>query len=123
MFRARLAYHHPVSTRPRFALLAGLTFTLAGCPRQATFRVTHPALINATQVGNTYSVGAIAVDPQYVTFPESADELRMDLAQRIQNSLNPSVHFMPMGGGLTVMGNLIQLQYRESISENAHTCS
>jgi hypothetical protein len=101
-------------------VLAGAALlATAACARTATFRVTHPALINAAAVGNTMTVGGFADNGH----PMAAEEIRTNLATRIANSLNRSIRLLPAGGGITITGAILANDYTESFTRNTRTCT
>jgi hypothetical protein len=108
---------------PRSALhlLAGVAIVAsAACARTATFRVTHPAMVNAAAVGNTMSVAGFSHNGAHAM---EAEEIRGNLAARISNSLNRSIQFMPAGGGITITGAILANDYVENFSRSSRTCT
>lgn len=105
----------------RAAMLAAgaslLLLCLTGCPRMAHFTVTHPAMLNVVPYGNTMTVGNVQGPSQ------AANDIRLDLQNRIANSLNPSIRLMEGGGGVTLGGSVPVYDYSESIERTARSCT
>jgi len=101
----------------RSLLMVALLLT-TGCARVATFTVTHPALLNASAVGNSMTVGAFeSVNPY------AAEAIRSDLARRIASSLNRSIQLLPAGGGVVIAGRILADGYSEQITVEHRQCS
>lgn len=108
---------------PRRALLAlavllSLAAASAGCATRARFEVVRPALLDASQVGNTFSV-----QPFGGVDASAAYQIQAMLEQRIASSLNPAIRLMAGGGGIIVTGDVIDFSYREEFSSSQATCS
>lgn len=110
------------STWRRILTVAALTLIALtyGCPSRARFRVVHPAMLNATPYGNSFTVGQV---DGHGVWSYAAQQVRADLEQRIVNSLNASVRLMPGGGGLTVAADIMDNEYTEEVRSAPATCS
>lgn len=111
----------PIALRRRvLQFVVGFTLvTSAGCARTATFRVTHPAMINAAAVGNTMTVGPFEPNG----FVAEAEEIRSDLANRIMNSLNRNIRLLESNGGIVITGAILTNEYQENITRDERTCT
>lgn len=90
-----------------------------GCAsRAAHFRVTHPAALDATPFGSTYTLG-----PMQGGYSDAASQIRRELEQRIAHSLNPSIRLLVDGAGLTVGGTVIANDYHEEMEAHDSECS
>ncbi|UJR86169.1 Hypothetical protein I5071_82510 [Sandaracinus amylolyticus] len=112
--------HMPRSPLTRALSLVTLLFAFlaVGCGSRARFEVVRPALLDASQVGNTFSV-----QPFNGVDPNAAYQVQTMLQQRIANSLNPAIRLLAAGGGIIVTGDVMDFSYREDFSTAQTTCS
>lgn len=107
------------SAGARRALIAlSLALTSFGCATRARFEVVRPALLDASQVGNTFSV-----QPFGGVDASAAYQIQAMLEQRIASSLNPSIQLLAGGGGIIVTGDVVDFSYREELGSQEATCS
>ena len=69
------------------SLVVGLAS--AGCGARVRFEVVRPALLDASSVGNTFSVQPFGGADQ-----SAAYQIQAMLEQRITNSLNPAIQLL-----------------------------
>jgi hypothetical protein len=101
----------------RLALVALALNALTACGSRARFEIVRPALLDASQVGNTFSVRPFnGVDPRASYYVQS------ELQRRITQSLNPAIQLLAAGGGIVVGGDIIDHSYREDMSSSWTTC-
>src|SRR5688500_15503079 len=102
----------------RFAIALAALAIATGCGSRARFEIVRPALLDASQVGNTFSVQPFGgVDPG-VSY-----QIQAQLEQRIATSLNPAIRLLAGGGGVIVTGDVIEHSYQEDLRSVEDTCS
>ena len=108
----------PRARRALVALGLFLAIASAGCATRARFEVVRPALLDASQVGNTFSV-----QPFGGVDASAAYQIQAMLEQRITSSLNPAIRLLAGGGGIIVTGDVVDFAYAEEFSSQEATCS
>ena len=102
----------------RALLVIALALASFGCATRARFEVVRPALLDASQVGNTFSV-----QPFGGVDASAAYQIQAMLEQRIASSLNPAIRLLAGGGGIIVTGDVVDFSYREELRGEEATCS
>lgn len=100
-----------------FASIA-LALAAAGCGSRARFEIVRPALLDASQVGNTFTVQPFGGVDQGAAY-----QIQAMLQQRITNSLNPAIQLVAAGGGVIVTGDVLENYYDENVTASQQTCS
>lgn len=110
----------PISYRLRLLAFTGVLFVIsAGCASRARFEIVRPALLDASQVGNTFTVQPFGGVDQSVSY-----QIQAMLEQRIATSLNPAIQLLAGGGGgLIVTGDVIEHSYHEDFQSVHQSCS
>lgn len=104
---------------PGLAAVAAIVLAIAaaGCGTRARFEIVRPALLDASQVGNTFSVQPFNGDQG------TSYQIQAMLEQRIAQSLNPAIRLIPGGGGVIVTGDVLDHSYAEDFQSVQQTCS
>lgn len=100
------------------AVVVALALASIGCGTRARFEIVRPALLDASQVGNTFTV-----QPFGGVDPNASYQIQTMLEQRIANSLNPSIRLIAGGGGVIVTGDVMDHSYHEELQSVQQTCS
>lgn len=96
--------------------LASLLF-LVGCAHHVSFTVVRPAMLDASEAGNTFDVRMRSGRPDAVADIES------QLRDRFARSLNPSIRLIGQGGAVLVTGDIVRHDAASEVVAEATSCT
>lgn len=102
--------------RSVFALLL-MTFGALGCAHHVRFTVVRPAMLDASEAGNTFDVRLRGGRPDAVA------DIENQLRDRFARSLNPSIRLIGQGGAVLVTGAVMRHDATNEVYAEATTCT
>lgn len=106
-------------TRPFAASLlftSALLAMLGGCAHHVRFTVVRPAMLDASEAGNTFDVRMRSGRPDAVA------DIENQLRDRFARSLNPSIRLVGPGGAVLVTGDVTRHDASEEVFAEARSC-
>jgi hypothetical protein len=94
-----------------------LTLLLAGCAHHVSFTVVRPAMLDASEAGNTFDVRMRGGRPDAVA------DIEGQLRQRFERSLNPSIRLIGQGGAVLVTGDVLRHDATSEMLAEATSCT
>jgi tetratricopeptide (TPR) repeat protein len=98
-------------------LVASLLFTSLGCAHHVRFAVVRPAMLDASEAGNTFDVRLRSGRPDAVA------DIENQLRDRFARSLNPSIRLVGAGGAVLVTGDVSRHDASEELYAEATSCN
>lgn len=96
--------------------LASLLF-LVGCAHHVSFTIVRPAMLDASEAGNTFDVRLRTGRPDAVA------DIENQLRDRFARSLNPSIRLIGQGGAVIVTGDVLRHDTTSELVAEATSCT
>jgi len=90
---------------------------LAGCAHHVRFTVVRPAMLDASEAGNTFDVQV------RTGRPDAAADIESQLRERFARSLNPAIRLIGQGGAVIVVGDIVRHDAMSEVVADATSCT
>jgi hypothetical protein len=94
-----------------------LLASLVGCAHHVRFTVVRPAMLDASEAGNTFDVRLRGGRPDAVA------DIENQLRDRFMRSLNPAIRLIGQGGAVLVTGDVARHDATSEVYADATSCT